>query len=177
VGTTAADSARLVTTGVTANLITARARARHMIEQGAGVIPASDGGSACGCPIMGSTDPADAATDTSIRNPAAELGPHGVHVLSIWTVRLPEALSPGRLAEVDCKHQDEAAFEGLTENLDRIRMTRRSPRLAEVAATATFLAFDKAGAITGAFVNVTSGAFPNYMALASRTTERQGEAA
>jgi enoyl-[acyl-carrier-protein] reductase (NADH) len=40
-------------------------------------------------------------------------------------------------------------------------MTRRSPQLAEVAATAAFLASEKAGAITGTFVNVTSGTFPN----------------
>ena len=36
-----------------------------------------------------------------------------------------------------------------------------SPRLTEVAATAAFLASDKAGAITGTFVNVTSGMFPS----------------
>ena len=40
-------------------------------------------------------------------------------------------------------------------------MLRRSPRLAEVAATAEFLASDGAGAITGTFVNVTSGTFPS----------------
>jgi hypothetical protein len=32
-------------------------------------------------------------------------------------------------------------------------------------------------AITGTFVNVTSGAFPSYMTPASRTTQRQGKAA
>jgi enoyl-[acyl-carrier-protein] reductase (NADH) len=40
-------------------------------------------------------------------------------------------------------------------------MTRRSPRLADVAATAVFLASDGAAAITGTFVNVTSGMFPS----------------
>ena len=39
-------------------------------------------------------------------------------------------------------------------------MLRRSPRLAEVAATAAFLASDQA-AITGTFVNVTGGMFPS----------------
>jgi enoyl-[acyl-carrier-protein] reductase (NADH) len=47
----------------------------------------------------------------------------------------------------------------LIESLDQMRMTRRSPRLEEVAATAAFLASEKAGAITGTFVNVTSGMF------------------
>jgi enoyl-[acyl-carrier-protein] reductase (NADH) len=62
---------------------------------------------------------------------------------------------------VDSKFEDEAAFQGLIENLDQMRMTRRSPRLSEVAATAVFLASDGAGAITGTFVNVTSGIFPS----------------
>jgi enoyl-[acyl-carrier-protein] reductase (NADH) len=60
---------------------------------------------------------------------------------------------------VDSKFENAAAFQGLIENLDQMRMTRRSPRLAEVAATAAFLASDKAGAITGTFVNATSGIF------------------
>ena len=40
-------------------------------------------------------------------------------------------------------------------------MLRRSPRLAEVAATAAFLASDGVAAITGTFVNVTGGIFPS----------------
>ena len=42
-------------------------------------------------------------------------------------------------------------------------MTRRSPRLEEVAATAAFLASERAGAITDTFVNVTSGMFPSWV--------------
>jgi enoyl-[acyl-carrier-protein] reductase (NADH) len=40
-----------------------------------------------------------------------------------------------------------------------MRMLRRSPELAQVAATAAFLASDRAGAITATFVNATSGTF------------------
>ena len=40
-------------------------------------------------------------------------------------------------------------------------MLRRSPRLAQVADAAVFLASDRAAAITGTFVNVTSGMFPS----------------
>ena len=40
-------------------------------------------------------------------------------------------------------------------------MTKRSPRLKEVADTATFLASDGAGAITGTWLNVTSGMDPS----------------
>jgi NAD(P)-dependent dehydrogenase (short-subunit alcohol dehydrogenase family) len=114
-----------------------------------------------GSSMMGSTGPADAATDIFIRNLAAEVGPSGVRVVGIWTAGLPETLSPESLAAVDSKFEDEAAYQGLIENLDQMRMTRRSPRLSELAATAAFLASDGADAITGTFVNVTSGIFPS----------------
>ncbi|HET7272494.1 MAG TPA: hypothetical protein VFI90_15585 [Rubrobacter sp.] len=121
-----------------------------MIEQGSGVILALDSGSAIGSPMMGGTGPADAATDTFIRNLAAEVGPSGVRVLGIWTAGVPETLSPEKLASVDSNIQlDAAAFQGLLDRLDQMRMLRRSPRLAQVAA------------ITGTFVNVTSGTFPS----------------
>jgi NAD(P)-dependent dehydrogenase (short-subunit alcohol dehydrogenase family) len=155
------DLLRAVVGGLRSNFLTARAAARRMIEQGSGVILALDSGSATGSPMMGSTGPADAATDVFIRNLAAEIGPHGVRVLGIWTAGLPETFSREKLAAVDSRFEDEAAFEGLIEGLDAMRMTRRSPRLAEVAATAAFLASEKAGAITGTFVNATSGMFPS----------------
>src|ERR687897_2353463 len=158
---TAEDFTRPITTGITTNFITARAAARHMIEQGSGVILALDSGSANGSPMMGGTGPADAATDTFVRNLAAEIRPRGVRVVGIWTAGLPETFSREKLAAVDSKFQDEAAFQGLVESLDGMRMTRRSPRLVEVAATAAFLASEKAGAITGTFDNVTSGTFPS----------------
>ena len=153
------DFVRPATTGLTTTFITARAAARRMVGQGSGVILALDSGSAKGSPMMGGTGPADAATDTLIRNLAAEIGPRGVRVLGIWTAGLPETFSKESLAAVDTRFQDEAALQGLIESLDRMRMTRRSPRLEEVAATAAFLASEKAGAITGTFVNVTSGMF------------------
>jgi NAD(P)-dependent dehydrogenase (short-subunit alcohol dehydrogenase family) len=155
------DLLRAVVNGLHSNFITARAAARRMVEQGSGVILALDSGSAHLSPMMGSTGPADAATDTFTRNLAAEIGPQGVRVVGIWTAGLPETFSKEKLAAVDSKFRDEAAFQGLIDNLDRMRMTRRSPTLAQVAATAAFLASENAGAITGTFVNVTSGMFPS----------------
>ncbi len=51
--------------------------------------------------MMGGTGPADAATDTFVRNLAAEVGPHGVRVVGLWTAGVPETLSPEKLASVD----------------------------------------------------------------------------
>src|SRR5918992_3519117 len=161
IGMSTDDLLRAVVTGLSSTFITARAAGRRMVEQGSGVILALDSGSAHGSPMMGSTGPADAATDTFIRNLAAEVGPQGVRVVGIWTAGLPETFSREKLAAVDSKFQDEAAFQGLIESLDQMRITRRSPQLTEVAATAAFLASEKAGAITGTFINVTSGMFPS----------------
>ena len=114
---TTADFVRPITTGVTANFITARA-ARRMIEQGSGVILALDSGSAYGSPMMGSTGLADAATDTFIRNLAAEVGPHGVRVLGLWTAGVPETFSKEKLASVNSNlDMDDAAFQGLLDRL------------------------------------------------------------
>jgi NAD(P)-dependent dehydrogenase (short-subunit alcohol dehydrogenase family) len=104
------DLLRAVNNGLRGNFITARVAARHMIEQGSGVILALDSGSANGSPMMGSTGPADAATDTFIRNLAAEIGPQGVRVVGIWTAGLPETFSKEKLAAVDSRFQDEVAF-------------------------------------------------------------------
>jgi NAD(P)-dependent dehydrogenase (short-subunit alcohol dehydrogenase family) len=153
------DLLHAVVNGLRSNFITARAAARHMVEQGSGVILVLDSGSANGSPMMGSTGPADAATDILVRNLAAEIGPRGVRVVGIWTAGLPETFSKEKVAAVDSRFEDEAALQGLIKSLDQMRMTRRSPRLEEVAATATFLASEKAAAITGTFANVTSGMF------------------
>jgi NAD(P)-dependent dehydrogenase (short-subunit alcohol dehydrogenase family) len=159
---TTADFMRPIITRVTANFVTARAAARHMVKQGSGVVLALDSGSAHGSPMMGGTGPADAATDTLVRNLAAEIGPSGVRVVGIWTAGIPETLSPEAIAaSTDGPAMDAEAFQGLLANLDAMRMTRRSPTLAQLAATAAFLASDGAGAITGTFVNVTSGTFPS----------------
>jgi NAD(P)-dependent dehydrogenase (short-subunit alcohol dehydrogenase family) len=159
---TAADLTRAVTNGLTANFVTARAAARQMVKQGSGVILHLNSGSARGAqPGMGSTGPADAATETLMRYLAAEVGPHGVRVLGIWIAGVPETLTPEKLAAVNPNLQlDAAAVQGLIGHLDQARMTRRSPRLDEVVETVAFLASDRAGGITGTMVNVTAGLIP-----------------
>jgi NAD(P)-dependent dehydrogenase (short-subunit alcohol dehydrogenase family) len=156
-----ADFTRPIVTGITANFITARAAARHMIARGSGVILALDSGSAHASPMMGGTGPADAALDTLVRNLALEAGPHGVRVLGIWAAGIPDALSPEKIAAASAGPRlDDTAFQAVLVQLDSMRMTRRSPGLAEIAATAAFLASDRAAAITGTFVNAT-GMFPS----------------
>jgi len=152
-----ADLVDPVVTGVTTNFVTARAAARHMVAKGSGVILVLNSGSANGSPMMGGTGPADAATDTLVRNLAAEIGPAGVRVLGVWVAGIPETLTPTALSRVNSNLAvDEVGIQALIGQLDSMRITRRSPRLAEVVDTLVFLASAGAAGITGTFVNATS---------------------
>ncbi|MGW0764206.1 SDR family NAD(P)-dependent oxidoreductase [Streptomyces sp. NPDC002676] len=149
------DFLRPVLNGIRANFLTARAAARRMAERGSGVILTLNSGSAQGSPMMGGTGPADGATDTLVRNLAMELGPRGVRAVGLWAAGVPETFSEEGLKAVN----PDMRLDGLLDHLAGMRMTRRNPTLAEVTATAVFLASDHAAGITGTFVNVTGGMF------------------
>lgn len=155
---TTADLNRATITGLTATFVTARAAARHMIDQHSGVILALNSGSAKGAtPMMGSTSPADAATDSLVASLAAELGPHGVRVAGIWAGGIPETLTPEKIAAVNASMKlDGAGVQAVVEGLDEMRILPRSPRLPEIAALAAFLASDQAYPITGSWINATA---------------------
>lgn len=156
---TAADLLRAVTTGLTANFLTARAAARRMIEQGSGVILSLTSGSARGtAPLMGSTGPADAATDTFMRYLAAEVGPYGVRVVSLYTAGVADTLTREKLAAVGGGGGMDPA--DVERAIASMTMLRRAPTLAQVADAAAFLASDRAAGITGTVLNVTCGLLP-----------------
>jgi len=159
---TPADLAHAVMTGLTTNFLTARAAARRMIDQRSGVILMLTSGSSAGAPpMMGSTPAADAAMEAFMRCLAAEVGPHGVRVLGLWTAGVPETLSPEKIAAVNSNMvMDDAGLKNLIEMLGSMTMLRRAPGLAQVADVAAFLASDRAGAITGTITNVTCGMVP-----------------
>jgi NAD(P)-dependent dehydrogenase (short-subunit alcohol dehydrogenase family) len=157
---TAEQLNRAVTNGLTSTFITARAAARQMIAQGSGVILGLTSGSAKGTqPGMGSTGPADAATEAFLRYLAAEVGPAGVRVLGIYTAGVAETLTAERMAEVN------PALAGvdpqmILQGLAAATMLRRAPALDQVAEVAAFLASDRSGAMTGTIVNATCGLVP-----------------
>jgi NAD(P)-dependent dehydrogenase (short-subunit alcohol dehydrogenase family) len=150
------DLLRAVVNGLQSNFLTARAAARRMIEQGSGVILHLNSASGAGAmPGMGSTGPADAATETFMRYLAAEVGPHGVRVCGIWTAGVAETLTREKLTAVGGEGVPDP--QTLVEMIGGMAALRRAPRLADVAEVAAFLASDRAAGMTGTMANVTSG--------------------
>lgn len=150
------DLLRAVVTGLTSSFVTARAAVRHMSRQGSGVILHLNSASGAGAmPGMGSTGPADAATESFMRYLAAEVGPLGVRVCGIWTAGVAETLSRQKLAAIAGEGAPEAG--AALAMIAGMAALRRAPRLADVCEVAAFLASDRAGGITGSMTNVTCG--------------------
>ena len=150
------DLMRAVDMGLRSSFISARAAGRHMIQQGAGVILHLNSASGAGAmPGMGSTGPADAATEAFMRYLAAELGPSGVRVCGIWTAAVTGTLTREKLAAVGGENVPDP--ETVEQMIAGIAALRRAPRLDDVAEAAAFLASDRAGGVTGSMTNVTSG--------------------
>jgi NAD(P)-dependent dehydrogenase (short-subunit alcohol dehydrogenase family) len=153
------DLLRAVVTGLTSNFITARAAARRMVERGTGVILHLNSASGAGAmPGMGSTGPADAATESFMRYLAAEVGPHGVRVVGIHTAGVVETLTQAGLDEVGGEGTPDP--ETVERMIAGMAMLRRAPRLAQVADVAAFPASDRASGMTATMANVTCGLVP-----------------
>jgi NAD(P)-dependent dehydrogenase (short-subunit alcohol dehydrogenase family) len=150
------DLLRAVVNGLQSSFVTARAAGRRMIEQGSGVIlhlnSASGAGAMSG---LGSTGPADAATEAFMRYLAAEVGPHGVRVCGIWTAGVADTLTKEKLTGVGGDNAPDPRT--VEEMIAGMAALRRAPRVADVAETAVFLASERAAGITGTMTNVTCG--------------------
>jgi len=150
------DLLRAVVNGLRSTFLTARAAGRRMIEQGSGVILHLNSASgAAAMPGMGSTGPADAATEAFMRYLAAELGPHGIRVCGIWTAGVAETLSREKLTEVGGENVPD--LQTVEQMIAGMAALRRVPRLADVAEAAAFLASDRTAGMTGTMANVTCG--------------------
>jgi NAD(P)-dependent dehydrogenase (short-subunit alcohol dehydrogenase family) len=153
---TTADLLRAVVNGLQSSFITARAAGRQMIRQRSGVVLHLNSASGAGAmPGMGSTGPADAATESFMRYLAAEVGRQGVRVCGIWTAGVAETLSTDKLQGVGGPNAPDA--QTALDMIAGMAALGRVPRLADVAGVATFLASDRAAGITGSMTNVTCG--------------------
>lgn len=145
---TLADFERPVLNLLRSTFLTARATARHMLRQRAGVILMFGG---YGDPPrgyhIGGLQAAFAAVEAYRRNLAAELGPAGIRVVTLQTAGVADSLPE------DFKGRD-----ALVSSLAGATLLGRAASLADVGNVACFAASDWARMITGAAINMTGGA-------------------
>jgi NAD(P)-dependent dehydrogenase (short-subunit alcohol dehydrogenase family) len=146
-----ADFERPVVTAVRGMFLTSRAAARHMLRQGSGVILVFGG---YGPPPpgyhLGGLQVAFQAMEALRRNLAAELGPHGIRVLSLQTAGVPETIP-----------QDAEGMQPIIAATVEGTMLKRAAPLEDVGNVAVFAASDWARTMTATALNITGGAVPD----------------
>jgi NAD(P)-dependent dehydrogenase (short-subunit alcohol dehydrogenase family) len=142
------DFAAPVMTAVRTTFLTSKAAARHMIKQGSGVILVFGGS---GDPLrdyyLGGTQVAFEAMESMRRQLAAELGRHGVRVVTLRTGGVPESITG-----------DFEGRERIVESIEKETMLGRAATLEDVGNVAAFVASDRARTMTAATANVSCGA-------------------
>ena len=141
------DFRRPVINAVETMFLTSRAAARHMIRQRSGVILAFGG---AGDPLrdyyIGGFQVALHAIDAMRRQLAAELGPHGIRVVTLLTGGVPETLI------------EFAGSDAIISEIEDQTMLKRAATLDDVGNVAVFAASDLARTITGSAINISCGA-------------------
>jgi 3-oxoacyl-[acyl-carrier protein] reductase len=138
---------RPILNAVRSAFVTARAAARHMIKQRSGMILMFGG---YGDPLpdfyLGGFQVALSAVDALRRQLAAELGRHGIRVLTVQSNGVPETI------------RDADARQAMAESVISGTLIRRAASLEDVGNVAVFAASDHARAMTATKLNITCGA-------------------
>jgi NAD(P)-dependent dehydrogenase (short-subunit alcohol dehydrogenase family) len=138
--------------------ITAQACARRMVEQGSGVLifvtgsPAHPHG-----PGTAGIGAAFAAMENLVRTLAIELGPFGVRSVGLRIAANPDTRTIQDTTRVIAEHTG-GTQEGALAQLEAATMLGRSPRSADTARAAAFLASDRSQMMTGTVMNSSAGA-------------------
>jgi NAD(P)-dependent dehydrogenase (short-subunit alcohol dehydrogenase family) len=141
---------------VLSNFITARAAARHMVQQHSGVILFVTAVPALGSVNVAAIGAAFGAMESLLRCLAIELGPAGVRVVGIRSGAMVETRTIQQSVETVAQTLSIPA-EQIVAQLTQDTLLKRNPTAADTARLAAFLASDRAPALTGAIVNATSG--------------------
>ena len=143
------------------NFITAKAVARHMSKQGAGVILtlSTPGSRMTGQGFLG-YGVTCAAIEGFSRILAGELGASGIRVICLRPDAIPEAQPHSHARQVFQGIAERAGttVEAMLAERGRVgTLLQRFPKLSEVADYAAFVASDRGSAMTGAIANLTCG--------------------
>ena len=133
------------------HFLTTRAAARHMIRQRSGVVLMFGGSGPQTLPGLGGFKIALDAVEGQRRQWALELGKHGIRVVTIVTGGIVETIpwqTEGR--------------DAIVQEISQSAHLNRTATLEDVGNVAVFVASDRAGAITDATVNISSGAIVDY---------------
>lgn len=141
------DFLQPITTAMRTQFLTTRAAARHMIERESGVILTFGGSNPDAPPGTGGFKVALDAIEGLRRQWAAELGPHGIRVVTLKTGSVPESIPD----DVEYRDQIAAATKEAT-------LLGRAATLADVGDVAAFVASEQARTITATEVNISCGA-------------------
>jgi NAD(P)-dependent dehydrogenase (short-subunit alcohol dehydrogenase family) len=138
--------------------ITAQACARRMVEQGSGVLifvtgsPAHPHG-----PGAAGIGAAFAAMENLMRTLAIELGPSGVRSVGLRIAANPDTRTIQDTTRVIAEYIGSTQEDALAQ-LEAATMLGRSPRAADTARAAAFLASDRSRMMTGTVLNSSAGA-------------------
>jgi 3-oxoacyl-[acyl-carrier protein] reductase len=156
------DFAHPINAYVRAHFISAKAAARHMAKQRSGVILliSTPGSRLPGTGYLG-YGVACAAKEGLTRLLAAELAPSGIRVVCLMPHAIPEASAKGshsRDVFQPVAERAGVAVEQMLIGAAESTLLKRLPTLAEVGDMAAFMASDRAAAVTGTVINMSSGA-------------------
>jgi 3-oxoacyl-[acyl-carrier protein] reductase len=139
-----------IETAVRTLFITAKAAARHMIEQGSGVLLAFGGPGDRAAPLrdyqLGGTQIAFDAVESMRRQLSVELGPYGIRFVSLETGGIPESFP-----------EDFEGADQIAEGMAAATLLGRAATLEDVGNAAAFAASDRARTMTAATLNVSGG--------------------
>lgn len=142
---------------VTAHFITAKAAARQMVGQGHGVILLhTPDASRKSPPFVGGMVPTWAALEGLCRSLSVECGPQGVRAVCLQTTGIPETPLIGEVWEIHGKSHG-ITFEQFHSVMEGMTHRKKLTSLAELTATAVFVASDDGSAVMGTVLNLTAG--------------------
>ncbi|WP_445155879.1 SDR family NAD(P)-dependent oxidoreductase [Arthrobacter sp. Hor0625] len=145
------DFTQPITLAARTHFLTTRAAAGYMVKQKSGVVLMFGGSGPQTMTGLGGFKVALDAMDGQRRQWAMELGKHGVRVVTMVTGGIIETI-PWQVE----------GREEIVVGIANAAHLNRTATLADVGNVASFIASDRAGAITDATINISSGAIVDY---------------